>query len=230
MKRISATLLLFAPISLFAQEIKNSFGISGGFELRDTKTAAWNIQTNLNKSFQKQERWSSEYGLNFYVLEHRRHKDAPILYDSTPVFSTYGTIVYPGYLEYNDVHYSRTIGIRLQAGVNYSIVKKNNFIFSAGLNVVNDLLLDYKENGQKYLIPAAGYGDTLPFYEYHYSIHRKTVSANNVLSLQIQPHIDCFIPLTSQLSLTTRLGYYFQLVRELQFVRPQMDAGIAYRW
>ena len=230
MKKITAATLFFIPVIVFSQEINNDVGISGGFEFLDQKTLAWNIQTNLNRSFRKHQRWSNEYGLNCYVLEHRQQKDRAFLYDSTPVYPVYGAIVYPGYIEYNDVHYSRTIEIRLQAGVNYNIIKKDNFTFSAGLNVVNDILLDYKENGQKYLIPAAGFGDTLPFREYHYSIHQKTATANNILSLQILPHIDCLISLTSQLSFTTRLGYYIELVRELQFVRPQANLGIAYRW
>ena len=229
MKKITAAIFL-APAIGFAQESGNSFGASGGFEFQDTKTLAWNIQTNFNRTFQKNERWSTEYGANFYVLEHRHNENYAIPQDSTSTYLAYGTIIYPGYAEFNEVHYSKTNGIRLQAGINYAIVKKKNFTFSAGLNVVNDVLLDYKEHGQRFLVPVAGYGDTLEYRTYHYSTHRKTSAINNAVSLQIQPHIDCFIPITQKLVLTARLGYYIQMAREIQFIRPQSNLGIAYCW
>lgn len=222
-------LFTLLPFSNFCQNSRNQATILGGIEFKDPKTMAWNVQTHFNRQFSGAERWSSEYGIGFYVLEHRRNFNVPISHDSSLVYPTYGATIYPGYWQSDHIYYSKATAFRLQAGINYTFFRKERFTLSAGLNLVDDIMVDYKEHGQRSLQPVAGYGDTLQYKEYHYSVHQRMSSINNAISVQVQPHIDCFFPINKQLLFTTRLGYYGQFLPEFKFIRPQLNLGISYR-
>ena len=222
-------ILSFCPFFVFSQEGNNALSVLGGIEYHNSKTYAWDVELNYNHQFQKLPKWSSEFGLNFSILEF--NEDSQILLDTNYYYGTpHGSIVYAGYGQRETVIYSRTSSFRIQAGVNHRILDKENLNFSVGLNVVNAILLRYKEQGQRVFVPEGYYSDSLDVIRNSYSKETNLAGASNAITIQIQPHVDLSVKLTEKLWFTSRLAYYGQLLSSIEHSRGQLIMGVRYRW
>ncbi len=224
MKRLFL-ICVFCPTLLFSQEGKHLLSVMGGGEYQQAKKHAWNVELNYRHPFHNSPKWSTELGINFSILEYKG--GSSITLDTNFSFQTYGQVIYPGYVQRQQAHYSKTSALRIQAGLNYRLFETEKYHFSTGINFLNQVLIKHFEHGQRVLVPAE-YGDTLSVIDYHYTSTSNMNNTNNPIVIQIQPHIDLAIKLRPRIWFTTRLAYYSQVLPRIEHSRVQLNVGVCF--
>ncbi|MCJ8292671.1 MAG: hypothetical protein HRT58_22480 [Crocinitomicaceae bacterium] len=225
-------LLFFAilPFFSFSQNLTNAMSISGGAEYHDANTHAWNTQLTYNRRFQKSSRFWSEFGLNYSILEYKG--DSGIKLDTTPPYpspSLVGIATPDGYVRIHSSHYARTSALRMNIGINYTIIDKEKFRVSTGLNVLNQLLLREREHGQRIWVP--GYvEDSLDVIYSQYSSEETLTNTSEAVTILLQPHVDVAVSITDKLWFTSRIAYYWEVLPYLMHSRAQLNLGLRFEW
>ena len=221
-------LLMISPAFCFAQILSNAVSISGGAEYHDSKTHAWDIDVAYHRQFHKSTRFWSEFGLNYSILEYKG--DSGIKLDTDPNSQiALGLVYYPGYIKRESIHYSKTSALRIQAGVNYTILGTEKIKLSAGLNIVNQLMLRQREHGQNVFVPYNTF-DTLEMIDIHYYSEQNLSTAKNAITIHFQPHLDMSLRISDKLWFTSRLAYYWRVLPNLEHSRAQLNLGLRFEW
>ena len=225
--KIALLLFTIFPFLSSAQNLANAISVSVGAEYHNLNTHAWDAEVTYNRRFGKSNRFWSEFGVNYSILEYKG--DSGITLDTNNNQPAFGSIYYPSYIRREAIHYSRTSALRLQAGINYTLIDEEKFRLSTGLNFVNQLLMRQREHGQRVYIPTEG-ADTLSVVYYNYFSEQNFASTANAITVILQPHVDVAIQLTDKLWFTSRIAYYWKVLPTVRHSRAQLNLGVRYEW
>ncbi|NVK65046.1 MAG: hypothetical protein HWE22_10695 [Flavobacteriales bacterium] len=213
--------LAISPYFTTAQDLQSAFNLSGGAELHESQTHAWNVELSYQNRISNTKRFWTEFGVNYSIREYKGDSDYKLDTSTLGSQVSYGPIDYPEYTRFQSTHYSRSTFLRFQAGVNFTIVDQEKFKVSAGVNLVSQLLLNHKEHGQRVYIP---FSDTLAAIDLHYYVD----SSTKEVTLAVQPHLNASYLLLDDLWLTARVSSYDKLFDRENVLRAQMNLGLRY--
>lgn len=218
-------ILLTCPFVFYAQEKESSLSLTGGLNYNSPQLKGWNLDLNYGRQIKPESKWSYELGLNFSVHDYLGDEEREI--DSVEyLFPSGANILPPGYVRRTHVDYRKVSDLRIQAGFDYLILDRNKIRLSAGINFVSRLMTSFYEEGTEYYVPAMN--DTLPFIANDYMYDRVAESDFDVVSVELQPHVDFSFKLSEHIWLTSRYAVYARMYYGIGFITGQLNAGVKY--
>ena len=223
-------LILFiatTPYFSIAQNTGSALNLSGGGEYQKANSHSWNIELSYQDRIANSERFWSEFGVNFNVLEYKGDPTYRLDTINTTVNTLFLPFIVQDYFLHEAVHYSRNSSLRFQVGANFNFIEQEKLKVSVGLNFVTQLRISHKRHGQRLYLPIPGMsGDTLDVINTAFSSTFPLNRNVNQIDLYLQPHVDLSYLIGDNLALTSRLAYYRQVLNDDK--RVQLNAGVRY--
>lgn len=215
MKALIIITVIFISANLSAQ--KNSFALSGGYEIPNSRNLqGYNIGLEYSRDL-KNNRWKIDYGL--YAARHFWDRSGTL--DLKPATDSSSFI---NEIENSTATSIRQDYIRLHIGGSYNVISRDKFRLGLGLEIIgNTRFLDsrsYKKNEVNFA-NSGFYHTTGKVLENHYDNHHLRTETFFASKIKIEYDV------SSKLALMVQFRQFFEFI---DFDVSQFNAGIVYKW
>lgn len=224
--RLLLFILLFS-FSLSAQDSKPHYvSVSGGYEFHGTNARGWNVTANAVRQFDNVPRLNAGFNLAYGISEYNAERvhESDVIQVSPSFMSlsmSYGN--YP--------IYSRMEHVRMGIEANYVFIEQAKYSVSAGLGVVMDALLSYRESGVRvwYEYDPVTFNET--YLEQDYSFDKKTKDITGAYTFFAVPQVSFMYHVNKQLGLFVRSALFARIDQNPRYGGfLQNNLGVSYKW